>query len=330
MRIALLCEHKYIALVNNFGDTEATKKFLEEDGAINIRDIYKVAKENLTAQDLQLFSEDKIFKLDNTIEQYKIKQEQLEVSSVYPQVDDVSQPASLKPGNEITGDIPQVSVDYKKSLEKTIEEDAEYDYRRIVDSSFGESALHEFVPATKLKGMEDWVLESDHYKYYSNTADFPINIRMETELEIPESLNLYTYEKGNVSDFKSPKKCLTGVLSHFLMDGASILPPLSLNIKPGEKVLDVCAAPGGKSLLMLQTLYPSVLVCNDVQESRVNRIKKIMNEYFYDFNQKWKSKRCFILQNDARILSEYEMYDKVSLMMIVFSINIILMLSDSC
>ncbi len=40
------------------------------------------------------------------------------------------------------------------------------------------------------------------------------------------------------------------------MDGASILPVLALGIQPGDTVLDLCAAPGGKSLAILQTLLP--------------------------------------------------------------------------
>ena len=41
------------------------------------------------------------------------------------------------------------------------------------------------------------------------------------------------------------------------MDAASLLPVLALNLQPTESVLDLCAAPGGKALAMLQTLYPS-------------------------------------------------------------------------
>jgi 16S rRNA C967 or C1407 C5-methylase (RsmB/RsmF family) len=41
------------------------------------------------------------------------------------------------------------------------------------------------------------------------------------------------------------------------MDAASLLPVLALNLQATESVLDLCAAPGGKSLAMLQTLYPS-------------------------------------------------------------------------
>lgn len=44
------------------------------------------------------------------------------------------------------------------------------------------------------------------------------------------------------------------------MDGASLLPVLALDVKPGDRVLDMCAAPGGKSLLVLQTLMPGVYI----------------------------------------------------------------------
>lgn len=46
---------------------------------------------------------------------------------------------------------------------------------------------------------------------------------------------------------------------YYLLNAASLLPVLTLNVKEGENVLDLCAAPGGKSLAILQTATPGKL-----------------------------------------------------------------------
>lgn len=61
--MALLSEHKYMALVNQFGDCEKTTAFLQADGAINLRDIYNAKKQYLTQDNAEMFSDDKIFKV---------------------------------------------------------------------------------------------------------------------------------------------------------------------------------------------------------------------------------------------------------------------------
>ena len=38
-----------------------------------------------------------------------------------------------------------------------------------------------------------------------------------------------------------------------MMDAASILPVIALDLQEGDSVLDLCAAPGGKSLCIMQT-----------------------------------------------------------------------------
>lgn len=43
---------------------------------------------------------------------------------------------------------------------------------------------------------------------------------------------------------------------YYLLNAASLLPVLALELRDGEKVLDLCAAPGGKSVALLQCADP--------------------------------------------------------------------------
>ncbi|KAG4074464.1 hypothetical protein HA402_015753 [Bradysia odoriphaga] len=308
MRAALLTEHKYVALVNNFGDYESTVTALEAGGAINLRSIYNFARTNFSEKRLNsVRNQVNESATDITMRRMIESKQQDESAEIYPEGSDFTNRNDIQ--NPIDDSVPR--VDFKKSLTQTIEEDLDIDYRRTIDTSAGSDVLQEFIPATKLKGMEDWIPESDHYKYYDTAADFPLKIETDADLVFPENLNIFTYVKGDVSTFTSPKRSVTGVLSHFLMDGASILPPLVLGVEPGDRVLDACAAPGGKSLIMLQTLYPEMLVSNDLQRSRVDRINRIYRDYLIDYEKNWKNKRCMVTEGDARIIPDYGMYDKI-------------------
>lgn len=103
---------------------------------------------------------------------------------------------------------------------------------------------------------------------------------------------------------------MQGLLGYYLMDAASVLPCLALDIQEGHNVLDLCAAPGGKTLALLQTqcvgmttpslrlvivpfLCQSVAVkpptacvsvegflcVNDASVSRTSRLRKVLHSY---------------------------------------------------
>jgi 16S rRNA C967 or C1407 C5-methylase (RsmB/RsmF family) len=74
----------------------------------------------------------------------------------------------------------------------------------------------------------------------------------------------------------------------YTLDRASLLPPLALDVSPGQKVLDMCAAPGGKSLLLAEALFAAEeakqdlggeLVCNEISDGRRQRLNAVLFDY---------------------------------------------------
>lgn len=308
IRAAMLTEHKYIALVNNFCEKEDTKTVLEQNGAMNIREIYenyneelfRPRKERLRMEanlDEKLASIMHSKKSDDIRSQYNLQREEV-----------LAEMKEEKRANRSRVIDAESVANLKKSMQDSVQE---VDYNRMVSAEIGAIGLHEFIPATKLKGMEDFVTETQHYQYYSSTVDFPLNIEPDTDFKFPAELDFYTYVEGDVSRFIRPRRSITGTFSHFLCDGASILPALMLNVQPGEHVYDACSAPGGKSLILLQTMRPEMVVCNDISISRTNRVYSLFNQFLNEFETRWNKKRCIVRTGDATTCNEVATYDKV-------------------
>lgn len=100
------------------------------------------------------------------------------------------------------------------------------------------------------------------------------------------------------------------------MDGGSILPVLALDLQLDDKFLDMCAAPGGKSLVAIQTLLPAIAVLNDVLPSRTKRIKDVIGTYISNIGQ-W-GKKIVITTKDARMIDDMGLFNKVSLFLETF------------
>ncbi|CAG9857527.1 unnamed protein product [Phyllotreta striolata] len=291
IRKALLKDrHKYVAVLNYYGDLEATKSALESLGALNIRKLFALEKgyiEAALAQNKPDRVLDEIFRRES--------------------------PTPDSPeGTEVKPDAPRTFNASDYSLKTSLDQ-ADLDTKRLIDSddSLSVEVLHQFVPATRIKGKEDFILESSHYKMYDQKAEFHVDVSKEYDLHFPEHLNVYCFEEGNKSDFPPAKRASTGVLNYYLMDGGSVLPVLALDIKPNNRVLDMCCAPGGKSLLALQTLYPERIVSNDVSLSRVRRMQSVYKQFLIDFEDSWLGKgKVKLTQRDARSI-DYDHYDRI-------------------
>lgn len=96
---------------------------------------------------------------------------------------------------------------------------------------------------------------------------------------ISSNIKCYTYPRGDITRFRPARQDCLGLLDYYLMDAASVLPVLALNVQRGDLVLDLCAAPGGKTLALLQTGLCGHLAANDVSISRTKRLYNILHSY---------------------------------------------------
>lgn len=161
--------------------------------------------------------------------------------------------------------------------------------------------------------MEKWLewSRSDHHKYF-NSSDVPIDIIPDDEFHYPPNLSIYSYERCDVTKIQKVKPTENNDrLSHFVMNGSSIFPPLMLNVQPNENIYDACSSPGGKALLLLQTLVPIRIVCNDIDPVRVHKVKTAFKQFLVNFNDQWYDKKIFITTEDARYVRDDGVYDKV-------------------
>ncbi len=81
----------------------------------------------------------------------------------------------------------------------------------------------------------------------------------------------------------------TPMLPYYRMDPASIIAAQSLAVQPGDAVLDMCAAPGGKSLVLLESLTAAQegecldlsgrFVANEMSAKRKFRMMSVFKRY---------------------------------------------------
>lgn len=87
----------------------------------------------------------------------------------------------------------------------------------------------------------------------------------------------------NQGEFFEPQRASMNeesLLNCYVMDPASVVAARALGVKDGDQVLDVCAAPGGKSLILIEALKTSgEIILNDLSPERRERLKKVIQNY---------------------------------------------------
>ncbi len=89
----------------------------------------------------------------------------------------------------------------------------------------------------------------------------------------------YWIDSDNSSPIQ-PQRQKSELLDIYIMDPASVFAARQLNVQAGDRVLDMCAAPGGKSLVLIESLQDSgEIYLNDLSPERRDRLKKVIQNY---------------------------------------------------
>ncbi|KAM6217550.1 5-cytosine rRNA methyltransferase NSUN4 isoform 2-T2 [Rhynchocyon petersi] len=171
------------------------------------------------------------------------------------------------------------------------------------------ASWHHVIAELEQLSAKDFVNEAFcHWKLESNNRQ--LAALAPASWTYSPNLRCFTFAKGDVSRFPRARLGSLGILDYYLMDASSLLPVLALGLQPGDTVLDLCAAPGGKTLALLQTGC-SNLAANDVSTSRTGRLQKVLHSYVpQDIRDK---NRVRVTSWDGRKWGELEgdTYDRV-------------------
>ncbi|KAM3934325.1 tRNA (cytosine(34)-C(5))-methyltransferase, mitochondrial [Leptodactylus fuscus] len=103
------------------------------------------------------------------------------------------------------------------------------------------------------------------------------NYHQLTHQTFPESLKCYI--NRNPGTFPSQRHQAGKIKAYYILNASSLLPVLALDVKHGETVLDMCAAPGGKSIALLQCATPGRLHCNEPDIHRSRWLKQTLESF---------------------------------------------------
>lgn len=125
-----------------------------------------------------------------------------------------------------TNEIQNATVSASVEAESNSENDV-FSADRVIQPG-NSSSLYNFIPATKMKGMEDFVEENDQLKYYEESSEFKPTISCEDEIDFPSLLKVFLFPRGDTRRFSSPKRGTYGTLSKSILHAyfvrLSILP----------------------------------------------------------------------------------------------------------
>ncbi|CAJ0959656.1 unnamed protein product, partial [Mesorhabditis belari] len=131
-------------------------------------------------------------------------------------------------------------------------------------------------------------------------------------ISYPKNLRIQVMQRCDISRYPPPMRDESQVPGWWLLDGGSVVPILAMGFEEGDTFMDMCAAPGGKSLLALLTKLPKKIICNDYKLARLGDLKRSLSIYVPA--ECPDAEKIILKRKDASNLAqwdEFNVYDKV-------------------
>ena len=179
---------------------------------------------------------------------------------------------------ELTNQISETSKESSSEYELPIGQSIDPLYDDIYKDN-----IDVFVPTTKVQSEKDQLIREELEYSTFEPRDIHVRIEQPEFLNINKNIEAFVFPKGDVTEFPPSKSYNNRCSGYYLMDAASVMPVLALDVQPDDDVLDMCAAPGGKAMLILQCLDSDSggsLLCNDSSLSRLNRLRNVLTTYY--------------------------------------------------
>ena len=307
IRVGLLTPNKYSAIVNNFCEPEETLKQFEDLKCIDLGRYYRRhnKKSKRYQMRMKILSEKKAKKIAHMAAAFGVDPSTINPDDVV--VSDVSD-SELKDRGLSSGSGSEAE-DFVEMFHTEIEKET----AAFQNQASTTLSLNDFVPPSEFKFHEDTSKDEGDTKYYSfyqAEIDVPVEFLQQDVIEFPEMLKAYTFSRRTIQNFPQPRMNTgTNVFNYYCMDGASLLVPLVLGVKAKDTVADFCAAPGGKSLALAQTLLPSNILCNELSEARMSRLQNVFKTFIPKMNM--TNEMIDMRLGDAKSITG--MFDKILL-----------------
>lgn len=308
VRLALLSPKKQCAIINSFTDSDETEQKMMEMGAIDMKRYYT---KHFRAYTMFKLREQIINNKKSRKRELMAKEADVDPGSINPESIEVSDVSDNELRGAQTTDASDGGFSSAEDLQamfsdRRMDDDEKY----FINRASTELSLEDYMPATEIIAREDLPNDLAYYEGFKDDLDTNIEFREEPSFDLCKELKIYSFPRNSWSRFDSPTPLgPVEIQSHYMIDGASVLAVLALDVRVGDDCADYCAAPGGKSLAALMTLKPNTLLCNDLSSSRSSKMKRIFKQYLPDIGYIRSTLRTSV--EKAERMVHPDSYDKI-------------------